>query len=58
MTILKQVISSDGEEVSRGEVLEAVDNKTGNIEVETVDLRNIRWYNGYDFWRNAFGYKW
>ena len=42
VTILKQVISSDGEEVSRGEVLEVVDNKTGNIEVETVDLRNIR----------------
>lgn len=46
VTILKQVISSDGEEVPREEVLEVVDSKTGNAETDTYDLRNIRRYNG------------
>lgn len=38
VTILKEVISSDGEEIKRDEVLEIVDNKIGNTKVEIGDL--------------------
>ena len=38
VSILKQVIESDGDEVGRSEVLEVVDKKTGVTDVETGDL--------------------
>ena len=38
VSILKQVITSDGEDVNRENVLEVVDNKIGKAEVETGDL--------------------
>ena len=45
VSILKQVISSNGEEVKREEVINVVDKKTGSKEVETGDLRNFKRYN-------------
>ena len=41
VTILKQVISSNGEEEDREEILKVVDEKLGNEKTETGNLRNI-----------------
>lgn len=42
VTILKQVINSEGEEINRKNVLEVVDGKIGKTENKEGDLRNIR----------------
>lgn len=42
VTILKQVINSEGEEINRENVLEVVDSKIGKIENKEGNLRNIR----------------